>query len=260
MKHSILGIDLATRRYRDIGIAIVQEDARQINSEIKRQLECKFLRPSEYSPSEYKLDRSAEMQNGELWLDPPTVERFADYIFTVATQYEVSVIAIDGPQAWKSPENGLQHQRLSEKSLHTQAKTGLPGTCKPATSLRFVNFAIEFYAALEARGWKRQMSAAATAEKCVIEVFPTAAWRALGLKPLPAKAASVAETVTQWLQHLHAHFPLKLETDPNHDELQALMAGLVGLAFAQNNGYSSLGSAPFLLQGQWREGFIVNFA
>ena len=170
MKHSILGIDLATRRYRDIGIAIVQEDARQINSEIERQLECKFLRPSEFT-----LDRSAEMQNGELWLDPPTLDRFADYIFTVATQYEVSVIAIDGPQAWKSPENGLQHQRLSEKALHTQSKTGLPGTCKPATSLRFVNFAIEFYAALEARGWKRQMSAAATAEKCVIEVFPTAA-------------------------------------------------------------------------------------
>lgn len=233
MKHSILGLDLATRRYRDIGIAIVQEEGEQIN--------CHFLRPARPQ-----------------FVDPPTVASLAAYIDEIANEAGVTLIAIDGPQAWKAPANGLQYQRVSEKALHTQAKTGLPGSCKPASSLRFVQFAIDFYGALEERGWQRQRSATELAEKTIIEVFPTAAWRALGCKPLPAKPACSAERVSEWLARLNAIFPLSLAQSPTHDELQAVMAGMVGLAFGHGSGYCSYGVAPFLSEGYWREGFIVN--
>ncbi len=233
MNDSILGLDLATRRYRDIGIAILQEEGKQIN--------CQFLRPSDHQLA-----------------DPPIVEALADYIAQIADNYGVRLIAIDGPQAWKAPDNGLEHQRVSEKALRTQAKTGLWGLCKPQSSLRFVRFAIDFYMALEARGWQRQNSAAAMYEKCVIEVFPTAAWRALGVKALPAKPACSNEMVAHWLSYLPRHFPIHLEQTPTHDELQALMAGLVGWAFAQQRGYQSYGHAPQWVDGHWQEGFIVN--
>lgn len=239
MNHSIIGIDLATRRYCDIGIALLEADRQHLN--------CHFLRPLEHGLP-----------------DPPKLEVLADYVCRLATQHDVGVIAIDGPQAWKAPENGLIHQRVSEKVLHTQAKTGLPGSCKPATSLRFVRFAIEFFSALEERGWQRQMNADATLERCAIEVFPTAAWRALGCKALPAKSASSSDTVATWLERLQMEInrkngSLHLSQSPTHDELQALMAGLVGLAFASDKGSRSFGSIPFLLDNEWREGFIVNF-
>lgn len=262
---TILGIDLATRRYRDIGIALLYSTSNLI--------EVRFLRAHE---------------GGRV--DPPTVAALVDYICDLASQHDVGLMAVDGPQAWKSPDNGLIHQRLSEKALHTQAKTGLPGFCKPSTSLRFVQFAIEFFAALEQRGWPRQHSARvaetpfreegvaltennATLDlqadllthseqnhsKIAIEVFPTAAWRALGLRPLPAKPATSAADVQQWLGHLQQRFPLSLESIPSHDELQALMAGLIGLAVVDKQDYRSFGHAPLLLDGAWREGYIVNF-
>lgn len=234
MNQSVLGIDLATRRYCDIGIAMLQE----VNGEIN----CQFLKASEPSTN-----------------DPPEVERLADYVCKIAVTNSVRVIAIDGPQAWKAADNGLGHQRVSEKALRTQAKTGLPESCKPASSLRFVRFAINFYAALEARGWHRQMRAEAVPAHCAIEVFPTAAWRALGLKALPAKSVSSSETVANWLAQLLLHFQVQLKFTPSHDELQALMAGLVGLAILRGEGYRSFGDPPFLLDGYWREGFIVNF-
>lgn len=233
MNDSILGLDLATRRYRDIGIGILQEESGQIN--------CQFLRPGDHQ-----------------LVDPPGVEALAEYVAKIADAYQVRVIAIDGPQAWKAPDNGLEHQRASEKALRTQAKTGLFGLCKPQSSLRFVRFAIDFYMALEERGWPRQENATATSEKCVIEVFPTAAWRALGVKALPAKPACSNEMVAQWLSQLLARFPLRLEQTPTHDELQALMAGLVGWAFAQQRGYQSYGLMPQRVDGHWQEGFIVN--
>ena len=56
--------------------------------------------------------------------------------------------------------------------------------------------------------------------------------------------------------------PISVEgaEDLTHDELQALIAGLAGIAV---EGHASCavtlaGVAPFELDGSWREGFIVN--
>jgi hypothetical protein len=51
-----------------------------------------------------------------------------------------------------------------------------------------------------------------------------------------------------------------LTQTPTHDEVQALVAGLVGLAVTSGNpqAYHCYGAAPFLLDDTWREGYLVN--
>ena len=44
-----------------------------------------------------------------------------------ATCADIRVLMLDGPQAWKSRDNGLEHARVSERQLNTACKTGLPG-------------------------------------------------------------------------------------------------------------------------------------
>ncbi len=235
---AVMGIDLASRRYADIGVALLRRAGAKID--------VHFLRLAAHG-----LD------------DPPQVERLADWVADVAREHQVSVIAIDGPQAWKAAENGLEHARACEQQLHTQAKTGLPGVAKPRTALRFVRFAIDLFAALERLGWPRLVSREEVSRpaRVAVEVFPTAAWRALGLPPLPAKRANPDAEVALWLSRLECCFPVRLAAQPSHDELQALMAGLVALALAEGD-WSQIalfGQPLVLVDGAWREGYIVNW-
>src|SRR5687768_7840173 len=109
---SIIAIDLATRRYRDVGIAMLTQTAQAIN--------VRFVPPTAHGLT-----------------GVPDVAQLADFVTTLAQKVGASIIAIDGPQAWKDPNNGLLHSRVSERLLHTQSKAGLPGFCKPGTGLRF---------------------------------------------------------------------------------------------------------------------------
>jgi hypothetical protein len=47
---------------------------------------------------------------------------------------------------------------------------------------------------------------------------------------------------------------------PTHDQLQAVVAGLAGLAVAgsAHNRYEAVGAKPFSLGAAWREGYIVS--
>ena len=51
----------------------------------------------------------------------------------------IRVMLLDGPQAWKSKNNGFAHARVSERQLNTAAKTGLPGMVKPITYRPFAS-------------------------------------------------------------------------------------------------------------------------
>jgi hypothetical protein len=234
----ILGIDLATRRYSDIGVALLHQSASAIH--------VNFLHPA------------AAGLGG-----PPQVAMLAEWVADVARQHDVAIIAIDGPQAWKAPDNGLDHARLCEQLLRTQAKTGLPGAVKPGPALRFVRFAIDFFDALAEAGWPRLADAATLPphSPVTVEVFPTAVWRALGLRPLPAKGKSSVSDIGCWRRQVAERFSLCFRTAPGHDELQALMAGLVALALAsgQRDEVALYGAPPYFGGGVWREGYIANF-
>lgn len=169
---------------------------------------------------------------------------------------------LDGPQAWKSRDNGLEHARVSERQLNTACKTGLPGVVKPATYRAFAEFCLDVYDGLCRRGWRRL----ATREqpdsgqaRVLVESYPCAAWKALGLRPLPSKRRARVSDLALGLAALRAVVPMHVNRPPNHDQLQAIVGGLPGLALAERDaaGAQIVGKPPMREDGHWREGFIV---
>ncbi|MCX6044117.1 MAG: DUF429 domain-containing protein [Chloroflexi bacterium] len=234
----VISVDLATRRYQDIGIAVLVPQDQRIRVD--------FVRPARHGLS-----------------GTPDPCRLAEVIANQAREMAAPVIAVDGPQAWKDPANQLLHSRVCERLLATQTKTGVPGVAKPGTGLYFVTFALAFFDQLAEQGWPRlTMPIAPPTSGIAAEVFPTAAWRALGLKPLPSKSKTKPGDVNRWLHRLQEHFPLTVQDEPTHDELQALIGGLAGLALVRGDetGFQVVGRPPFLLDGTWREGYILNLS
>jgi hypothetical protein len=232
-----LSVDLAFKDYRDIGVVTLAK----LDGRIKAS----------------GVPLTTRALHGQ-----PSAGGLADALVSLATEISAAWIFIDGPQAWKAPDNGLEHSRCCERALATQGKTGLPGVTKPGNYVGFITFAIELFDALDNRGWPRLTTPAIPPlqRRCAIESFPTSAWRSLGLVPLPSKAATGPEMVFARLQSLRAIFPLDVEDSLSHDDLQALVAGLAGVALDDGNasGVSIAGVPPMRLDGTWREGFIVN--
>lgn len=232
-----LSVDLAFKDYQDIGVVtLARLDDRNKASAVRLTSRGLHGRPS--------------------------AGGLADALVSLANEIGAAWIFIDGPQGWKAPDNGCEDSRCCERAVATQGKTGLPGVATPATYVDFITFAVELFDALESRGWPRLLAPAVPPlqRRCAIESFPTSAWRSLGLVPLPGKAATVPEMVLARLQSLRAIFPLDVDGYLSHDELQALVGGLAGVALDDGNaaGVSIAGVPPVRLAGTWREGFIVN--
>jgi hypothetical protein len=232
-----LSVDLAFKDYRDIGVVTLAK----LHGRIKASA----------------VPLTTRALHGR-----PSAGGLADALVTLAKEINAAWIFIDGPQGWKAPGNGCEHARVCERALATQGKTGLPGETKPGNYVGFITFAIELFDALGSRGWPRLTTPAvpSSQRRCAIESFPTSAWRSLGLVPLPSKAATAPEMVLARLQSLRAVFPLDVSNDLSHDDLQALVAGLAGVALDDGNaaGVSIAGIPPVQLESTWREGFIVN--
>jgi hypothetical protein len=235
--HRVLSVDLAIQRYRDIGIVVMESSAKYVATSLVRP-ESLGLR------------------------ERPRVPLLAQFLDDLAQELGVRAILIDGPQAWKSPNNGLEHSRICERLLFTQAKTGLIGNAKPGTAIGFVSFAIALFDELGLRGWSRLdgRTAQVADGQVALESFPTAAWRALGQRPLPAKSAARETGIADWVSLLRAGYRVEFAESPTHDELQAAVAGLGGLAWLAGNdsGYELVGHPPEKVNGHWCEGYILN--
>ena len=234
---AILSVDLATNRYRDIGVAVLIAGEGLVNVEF--------------------VEAAASGLRGR-----PRVEDVSHWLAELANSYMADIIFIDGPQGWKDPSNGHMHVRACERELATPGKTGLPGLVKPRSWTRMAEFSIELFNALEDFGFPRVHSAEDLRPglKLVIESFPTSAWRSLGLKKLPSKGRTSASQLTSYTTALSSLVRLTLTRQPSHDELQALVAGLAGLPLLGHNSIANklFGSRPVKIESTWREGFIVN--
>jgi len=233
---TILAVDLACNRYADYGVCTLALRGERIAVE--------------------------RLRTAELGLrGRPSVDPFALGIARAAERCGARLIAIDGPQAWKAPGNGLEHSRVCERAVATQGKTGLPESAKPASFAGFTRFAVALFDRLAQLGWPRLDAAAQLGSSCrfALESFPTAGWRRLGLAPLPSKRRTPPGGVRAKALELQQLLSIDVPNDSTHDELQAVVAGLAGVAA---DGHASLtcsieGVAPFRLEGHWREGFIV---
>jgi len=233
---TVVSVDLAYKRFADIGFCVLTDRDTVI---------------------ETRFPDVASIADGT-----PTADGVADRCLDLCEQVGARFLLLDGPQGWKDPENGLPVSRICERALNTPAKSGLPGKVKPGNYLPFVQFSIEVFDALAARGWHRLQSGEPPqgARQIAIESFPLSAWLSLELPALPAKAKCRPEHLDDRLSHLRRLFPLDLDRAPNHDELQALVSGLGGIALegGRRSGYSVAGVPPVLRDGHWREGLILN--
>lgn len=201
----IVSADLAYRKYRDTGVAVLQAS--------EQSIECTFVNlPSAGLAGE------------------PAPDVLAEFLAGFCLEIGATVMLLDGPQGWKDPDNGLEHSRLCERALHTPAKTGIPGVVKPGNYLPFVAFAIAVFDALAERGWSRYTGdPLSNRNTTAVESFPMSAWKSLGLSMLPAKAKCRDHELSACLDGLCALVPLHLLSKPNHDEVQALVRGLPAL-------------------------------
>lgn len=230
----VLSVDLAYIDYRDVGLAVLDE--------VGETTTCHFV------PVALR--------------GRPSPEVLAHYLDRLASDVGAAHLIVDGPQGWKDPNNGLPHSRRCERELNTPAKTGLPGSVKPANYGPFVAFSIAMYECLSNAGWQLFSGSApvSSTNRTLIESFPLSAWRSLGVRALPSKQKARPSDLVDGLSALRTLFTLELVSDPNHDELQALVAGLAAVALERGRveQASASGVAPFRLADSWREGFIVN--
>jgi len=236
---AILSVDLAYRRWSDLGIVVLERTG---PPEGVASVACDIVAWNESGPVD------AEVLAGRL-----------NHLCAVRG---APVLMLDGPQAWKSRHNGLEHARVSERQLNTAAKTGLPGMVKPVTYRKFAEFCVDVYDALVRRGWRRLATREQPGhgtERVLVESYPYAAWKSLGLRPLPAKRRARVSDLAEAFCALRGVVPLTVNRPPNHDQLQAIVGGLPGLALEAQDaaGVRIVGNPPRREEGQWREGFIV---
>jgi hypothetical protein len=235
----ILSIDLAHTTVRNIGVCLLEEKQGRVASSI-------FLKPSELGLA-----------------DPPDPTMLGGAIFKFCLDERIPLLLLDGPQGWKDPDNGLVHSRVCERILNTPAKTGTFGQVKPAAYTQFVQFSIAVFADLVLRGAILATEAIIKPVQdrlLVLESFPLSAWRKLKLIPLGAKSKSSAFECESKYHELLRHVGYSSSLYPSHDELQAFVVGLAGIAILgrRSTGYVAEGVPPFQHEGHWVEGLIVN--
>jgi len=258
---AVLSVDLACRRWQDLGLAILERVA--VSPDISRLPEFLPGRRQWAQPAENRV--VCELVSwSEAGLEEAAVEPeiLAGRLNHLANLRGIRMILLDGPQAWKSTSNGLEFSRVSERQLNTAAKTGLPGMVKPLSYRHFTEFCMDVYDGLARRGWRRletREQPGAPSERVLVESYPQAAWKSLGIKPLTTKRKARLIDLAESFAALKSVIPIEVNRPPNHDQLQAIVGGLAGLALEEREtaGARILGTAPRREEGQWREGFIV---
>ena len=169
------------------------------------------------------------------------------------------MILLDGPQGWRAEVSQHPDMRECERLTRTPGKTGLPTVMKPRSWTRMAEFSIAVFDALQAAGWAR-FPGACDGDRYAVETFPTHAWRALGLTSLPGRNRR-GIVVDRWVSALDRVSSLSWSRFPSHDDLQAAVAGLAGLAMTTRYdaiGFDAQGRPPLQEAGIWREGVIVS--
>jgi hypothetical protein len=235
---TIVSVDLAARRYADVGIAVLSDRGSEIEVEL-------------VTPSSLSLK------------GVPDASALAMTLCTLAKERNTRLLFLDGPQGWSGGTDPSVIMRDCERAAQTPGRTGLPGCVKPGSWTRMAVFSIAVFDALHDRGWPRLEDRNWGGDQRSIESFPTHAWRTLELaaiRPLPAKE-KVRDAVKPWVDALRnrcaVRWPPRLQS---HDELQAVVAGLAGILM-ERYGMGSCavpGLSPYLQDGTWREGFIVS--
>ncbi len=277
---AVLSVDLAYRRWSDLGVVVLSRSKPRAGPVLVGQgqnstargaidrdlIDCEIIPANAAGFAASPGTSTVAGLDPEALPGPVDANILAGRLNHLANTREIRVIVLDGPQAWKSLNNGAGHARISESQLNTAAKTGLPGMVKPITYRLFTEFCLDVYDALCRRGWRRldtrdqpTSRGSQTQGRVLVESYPHAAWKSLGLKPLPSKRRARVSDLAEAYGALNALIPIRTNRPPNHDQLQAIIGGLPGLAIEERNSATAriVGNPPRREDGHWREGFIV---
>jgi hypothetical protein len=235
----VIGVDLACARWRDVGLALLAEAAPQGRVAVEA-----------FTADALGLAGT------------PVPEELADVLDELGRATGARHLLVDGPGAWKRGDAHDRLTRVAEQRARTPGKAGLPGVTWPRTFLRFTQFSIALFDALEARGWRRLRVPEDLVRgrgRHALETFPTATWRALGLAPLPGKQKAGPADVRAAARRLAGRIPLALPRTLTHDALQAVVCAVPGLAIAggRRDQWLALGERLVLEEGTWREGWVL---
>jgi hypothetical protein len=238
---AVLSIDLACNRSKDFAVCLIEE---------------KQGKPAKVSRVDPDIDLELSICPK---LEPA---RCAEAIWSYCENQTINVLVRDGPQGWKDPSSQLPFSRHCEKLLVAPGKMGRGGHAKPASFASFGHFSIDLFARLTHRGAQLVAGprvAVPSGQILVVESFPTSAWRELRILPLPAKRRKVGDEEQKIrLQILESLSGFRAPRLPNHDELQALVAGLAGIAILAGDpsDYLAAGEQVRQVDGVTVEGFI----
>lgn len=199
----VLGIDVASASWADVGAAAVDFDGDRITAVVPAPITW---------PNEP--------------LTPIALARTIDWF---AREYAVSAIGLDGPQGWRDPDTDVNLPgvgRRCEYLCRTQGKTGAYRRTYPANQVGWIEFSIELFRHLLAFPGVTLAGEGDPDTKgyLVLECFPTSAWRSSGLRPLPAK--SKKPPLGGYRDSLREAYGLPEFDTSSHDDLQAVVAAL----------------------------------
>ncbi len=208
-----LSIDLAYTSYEKFGICFIDGVGRP-------PWKVKWVKPSQIG----------------LTGDPAPAACAAELARFCAAE-AIDILILDGPQGWKDPSSPHPHCRICERELRCPAKTGVEGKVKPANYSGFVEFSIGLFTTLENRWGMSLLTRTGSRPRAgvlLVESFPHAAWKGLGLPPIPAKHRCTPEKLDVYAELLFWRLGIDSLPHPSHDELQALAAGVTGPAILGN--------------------------
>jgi predicted kinase len=242
MATKVLGVDLASGRWRDNGTALLSFGADG--------------RWETIEPGVVRWPSGGR----------PNAEAIAEGLDAFCLAHAVSAMSLDGPQGWRDPGLPSGWGRAAERASRTPGKTGPPGSCVPGTYLGWVTLSVEVFERLQrlphvelANDPVERMEMPPPGRYVVLECFPTSIWRTAGLAPLPGKAKTRDTAV--FARALATAFGLPRLGPIGHDDLQAVVAALPAAALLGAPVHAvPRGTPGRQLGSDWIEGLIWDAA
>jgi hypothetical protein len=228
MPIAVLGIDLASARWRDNGSSLLRFEAGDANQRghwTSLEVGCVAWPDAELNAS-----------------------RMAQTLLGFITRHDVQGLSLDGPHGWREPDakNRPGVGRLCEFEARCQCKTGIYPTTYPRNQRAWTEYCIDLVAVLRRSGgvlvsrneFEHQggrLKRIQTERFYLIEAFPTSLWRTSGLTPLPSKqhfrkSKSVVDDLSgsEYWQALRSAYGLPSPEGNvmSHDDLQAIAAAI----------------------------------
>ena len=237
----VLGVDLASGRWRDNGSALLAFDG-----DGWRELSVGVVA----WPAEGR----------------PTADALAASIDAFCRAHGVAAVSLDGPQGWRDPALPPGWGRASERAARTPGKTGPPGSCVPGTYLAWVTLSVDVFERLRrlphvepANEPVDRVEVPPPGRYLVLESFPTSTWRTATLTALPGKAK--ARDISPFARALADAFGLPPLGPTGHDDLQAVVSALPAAALLGGPVRAVPRGVPGRrVGGDWIEGLIWDAA